>query len=61
MGSLIEFKDAIAFIAKHKIRPPVDIILDGLAQAEIGFQIMKKGSQFGKVRVLFCSFRSFSF
>lgn len=51
MGSLEEFKAAIAFIDKHKIKPVVYKTLDGLEQAEEGFQILKDGSQFGKIVV----------
>ncbi|GAA97819.1 uncharacterized protein L969DRAFT_77860 [Mixia osmundae IAM 14324] len=49
MGSLREFKEAVAFIEKHKIVPIVHKILDGLDAAEEGFEIMDKGSQFGKI------------
>jgi D-arabinose 1-dehydrogenase-like Zn-dependent alcohol dehydrogenase len=51
MGSLEEFKSAIAFVDKHKIRPVVYKTLDGLEEAEEGFQILKNGQQFGKVVV----------
>lgn len=61
MGSLAEFKLAVAFIEKHKIRPVVDIILDGLESAEEGFEIMKNGSQFGKVCNFFLLSRPFQF
>jgi NADPH:quinone reductase-like Zn-dependent oxidoreductase len=51
MGSREEFKSAVEFIDKHKIRPVVSTVLDGLEQAEEGFEIMKRGGQFGKVSV----------
>lgn len=50
MGSRDEFFAAIAFIAKHEIHPVVDTVLEGLEQAEQGFELLKKGGQFGKVR-----------
>ncbi|GAA5910240.1 hypothetical protein JCM6882_001783 [Rhodosporidiobolus microsporus] len=49
MGSREEFFSAVAFIAKHKIRPVVDTVLDGLDSAEEGFELLKRGGQFGKV------------
>ncbi|GAA5853859.1 hypothetical protein JCM8547_007476 [Rhodosporidiobolus lusitaniae] len=49
MGSRDEFFKAIAFIAKHKIQPVIDTVLDGLDKAEEGFELLKKGGQFGKV------------
>lgn len=50
MGSLAEFKRAIAFIEMHKIKPVVHTILSGLEHADVGFDLMKSGGQFGKVR-----------
>lgn len=49
MGSLAEFKSAVAFIAKHQIQPVVHTVLPGLEHAEEGFEIMKRGGQFGKI------------
>jgi len=51
MGSVVEFKQAVAFIDQHKILPVVDKMLDGLESAEEGFEIMKKGTQFGKIAI----------
>lgn len=52
MGSFAEFKDAVAFIGKHKIVPVVHTVLEGLEKAEEGFAIMKAGGQFGKVSLV---------
>lgn len=49
MGSFEEFQKAVAFIAQHKIRPVVHTVLEGLDQAEVGFELMKVGGQFGKI------------
>lgn len=49
MGSRAEFFDAIEFIRKHKIMPVVDTVLESLEKAEDGFELMKRGGQFGKV------------
>ncbi|KAM0750851.1 NAD(P)-binding protein [Meredithblackwellia eburnea MCA 4105] len=51
MGSLAEMKKAVEFIAKHKIRPVIHTVLDGLENAEEGFQTMKDGKQFGKITI----------
>jgi len=50
MGSRDEFFAAVAFIDKHKIHPIVDSVLEGIEHAEDGFQLLKQGGQFGKVR-----------
>ena len=42
----------VAFVNQHKIRPVVDVVLDGLDKAEDGFQRMLKGSQFGKIVIV---------
>uniref|UniRef100_A0A8H8CNM5 Uncharacterized protein n=1 Tax=Psilocybe cubensis TaxID=181762 RepID=A0A8H8CNM5_PSICU len=49
MGSHQDLLDATAFIAKHRIVPIVSHILDGLESAEEGFELIKRGDQFGKV------------
>ena len=49
MGSFEEFKAAIAFIEKHKIRPVIHKTILGLENAEDAFRIMKDGEQFGKL------------
>lgn len=50
MGSRDEFFAAVKMVAEHKIQPVVDSVLNGLDQAEEGFQLLKRGGQFGKVR-----------
>ncbi|KAF8163758.1 hypothetical protein B0H34DRAFT_837831 [Crassisporium funariophilum] len=49
MGSHQDLKDATDFIAKHRIVPIVSHVLDGLESAEQGFDLLKRGEQFGKV------------
>ncbi|BGP26935.1 hypothetical protein JCM10295v2_005897 [Rhodotorula toruloides] len=49
MGSREEFFAAVKMVAEHKIQPVVDSVLNGLEQAEEGFQLLKRGGQFGKV------------
>ncbi|GAA5821687.1 hypothetical protein JCM11251_000970 [Rhodosporidiobolus azoricus] len=49
MGSRSEFFSAVRFVAEHKIQPVVDTVLAGLDHAEEGFELLKKGGQFGKV------------
>lgn len=53
MGSLAEFKAAIALIALHKIQPVIHTVLTGLETADEGFELLKSGGQFGKVSHLF--------
>ncbi|KAJ8482203.1 hypothetical protein ONZ45_g15032 [Pleurotus djamor] len=49
MGSRQDLIDATNFIAEHRIVPEVSHILDGLESAEQGFDLMKRGDQFGKI------------
>ncbi|KDE05240.1 hypothetical protein MVLG_04375 [Microbotryum lychnidis-dioicae p1A1 Lamole] len=49
MGSREEFFESVKFTDRHGIRPVVADVLDGLEEAEKGFEILKKGSQFGKI------------
>lgn len=51
MGSHQDLLDATAFMEKHRIVPVVSNVLEGIDAAEEGFEIMKKGSQFGKIIV----------
>ncbi|KAJ6462464.1 hypothetical protein C8R45DRAFT_1064429 [Mycena sanguinolenta] len=51
MGSRADLVAATAFLAQHKIIPVVSVVLPGLEAAEEGFQMMEKGSQFGKIVV----------
>ncbi|KZV85528.1 NAD(P)-binding protein, partial [Exidia glandulosa HHB12029] len=49
MGSHKELREATEFIAKHRIVPVVSQVLDGLENAEEGFEALAKGSQMGKI------------
>ncbi|KAF8876125.1 hypothetical protein CPB84DRAFT_1883223 [Gymnopilus junonius] len=49
MGSKQDMKDATDFLATHRIVPIVSHVLDGLESAEEGFELIKRGDQFGKV------------
>ncbi|KAL1731237.1 hypothetical protein EV714DRAFT_209202 [Schizophyllum commune] len=49
MGSRKDLEDATAFMAKHKIVPTVSDVLDGLNAVEQGFDLIKRGGQFGKI------------
>ena len=51
MGSHQDMKNATEFLAEHRIVPVVSHVLDGLESAEEGFELLKKGDQFGKVIV----------
>ncbi|TFY64679.1 hypothetical protein EVJ58_g2458 [Rhodofomes roseus] len=49
MGSHKDLVDATAFLAQHRLVPIVSHVLDGLENAEQGFELISKGKQFGKV------------
>ncbi|KAK5816771.1 hypothetical protein F5H01DRAFT_341665 [Linnemannia elongata] len=49
MGSRAEFGEMVEFVAKHKVRPVVSQVWPGLESAEEAFNVMKAGSQFGKL------------
>ncbi|GAA6010903.1 hypothetical protein JCM10207_003982 [Rhodosporidiobolus poonsookiae] len=49
MGSREEFKRAVEFVKEHRVEVVVDTVLEGMDKAEDGFQLLKKGGQFGKV------------
>ncbi|KZT09674.1 NAD-P-binding protein [Laetiporus sulphureus 93-53] len=49
MGSHKDLIDATNFIAKHRIVPIVSNVIDGLEAAEDGFELIRRGEQFGKV------------
>lgn len=51
MGSHQDLIDATEFLAKHRFVPVVSHVLDGLENAEEGFQIIQRGDHFGKVVV----------
>ncbi|KAG2106766.1 uncharacterized protein F5147DRAFT_746199 [Suillus discolor] len=49
MGSLKDLTDATTFMSEHRIVPVVSHVLEGLEAAEEGFELMKRGDQFGKI------------
>ncbi|KAF9950534.1 hypothetical protein BGZ70_001325 [Mortierella alpina] len=49
MGSRLEFEQMLDYVSKHKLRPVVSQVWRGLESAEEAFEVMKKGSQFGKL------------
>lgn len=49
MGSHQDLIDATKFLEEHRIVPIVSHVLDGLEAAEQGFEIIRRGDQFGKV------------
>lgn len=51
MGSHQDLIDATSFMAEHRIVPVISHVLDGLESAEQGFEIMRRGDQFGKIVV----------
>ncbi|KAG1863611.1 hypothetical protein DFJ58DRAFT_774080 [Suillus subalutaceus] len=51
MGSLKDLTDATTFVSEHRIVPVVSHVLEGLEAAEEGFELMKRGDQFGKIVV----------
>ncbi|KAJ3108525.1 hypothetical protein HDU97_000807 [Phlyctochytrium planicorne] len=51
MGSLEEFNDMAKFIEKNKIKPTIAGVFDGLKNAEKAFDVMRRGTQFGKLLI----------
>lgn len=51
MGSHKDLIDATEFLAIHKIDPLVSEVLEGWGNINKGFEVMEKGSQFGKIVV----------
>jgi zinc-binding alcohol dehydrogenase/oxidoreductase len=49
MGTIQEFKDMLAFIEKHNIKPVVDRVYPSLADAQEAIAYMAAGKQFGKI------------
>lgn len=49
MGSHQDLIDATKFLEEHHVVPIVSHVLDGLEAAEQGFEIMRRGDQFGKI------------
>ncbi|KAF8712427.1 Zinc-binding dehydrogenase, partial [Rhizoctonia solani] len=51
MGSTAELQAATDFAAKHKLKPSVSVVLEGLENAERGFELIEKGRESGKIVV----------
>ncbi|KAG6830497.1 hypothetical protein H0H87_007854 [Tephrocybe sp. NHM501043] len=51
MGSHLDLIDATNFLAENRLVPVISHVVDGLEAAEEGFEIMKRGDQFGKIVV----------
>lgn len=49
MGSHADLISATTFLAENRIVPIVALVVDGLENAEEGFEFMKKGEGFGKI------------
>jgi NADPH:quinone reductase-like Zn-dependent oxidoreductase len=49
MGSKADLQAATDFIAQHRIAPVVSRVLDGLENAEKGFELLAHGEHFGKI------------
>jgi D-arabinose 1-dehydrogenase-like Zn-dependent alcohol dehydrogenase len=49
MGSHADLISATMFLAKHRIVPVVAQVIDGLENAEEGFEFMQRGDGFGKI------------
>lgn len=47
MGSTAELRAATQFAAEHKIRPVVSTVLEGLGNAEQGFEMLANGKEVG--------------
>lgn len=49
MGTLEDFKNMLAFTARHNIKPIVDKVYPSLADAQAAFDYLHAGKQFGKI------------
>lgn len=49
MGSVKDFIDATKFLSEQRIVPVVSHVLEGLEAAEEGYELLKRGDQFGKI------------
>jgi D-arabinose 1-dehydrogenase-like Zn-dependent alcohol dehydrogenase len=49
MGSKADLQATTDFIAQHWITPVVSRVLDGLENAEEGFELLARGEHFGKI------------
>ena len=45
MGSAKEFADSVRFVERHRIVPVVDTVLEGLGQAEKGFELLAEADK----------------
>lgn len=50
-GSRREFLEMIAFVQKHKVRPVISQVWDGLDSVNAAMDTMRESSQFGKLVV----------
>lgn len=49
MGSVKDLQDATRFLAERRITPIVSHVIDGLQNAQQGFELIERGGQFGKI------------
>lgn len=49
MGSTAELREATQFAAEHKIKPVVSAVLDGLENAEKGFEMLAAGKEVSRL------------
>ena len=49
MGSKADLQAATDFIARYRIEPVVSRVLNGLENAEEGFELLARGEHFGKI------------
>jgi NADPH:quinone reductase-like Zn-dependent oxidoreductase len=49
MGSKADLQAATDFIAEHRIAPIISRVLDGLENADEGFELLARGDHFGKI------------
>jgi len=49
MGSHKDLIEATKFVSENRIVPVVSHVLEGLEAAEEGFELLRRGEQFGKI------------
>jgi len=49
MGSYKDLIEATNFVSENRIVPVVSHVLEGLEAADEGFELLKRGDQFGKI------------
>ena len=49
MGSKADLQTATDFIAEHRITPVISRVLEGLENADKGFELLAEGDHFGKI------------